>query len=357
MNILDDLEKMAELDKQDMLGVEENFVNQIAEAKKIAESAEVEDLKSKDFAGVAILGMGGSGFTGDIIQSLIVDSVGIPVTVIKGYGLPAFIGSGWLVISVSYSGNTEETISALMQALQRDCEILCISSGGRIEDIAKEYKKTHVKIPSGFQPRGASGYLIFTSYLVMNRIGIIEIADEDISETMDLLEKKSIEYDRNTRTDENFAKKLAFELFDYFPVVFGVEGFLSAIAYRWKCEINENSKCPCFWGEFPELNHNETVGWQNLSEITSCFVLVVFNDREATERIKVRISTTIKLLKDNFGKVIEVPVQGKSKLARALSTMYLGDIASVYLAYLYGVDPTPVDRISVLKSELSKLDS
>jgi glucose/mannose-6-phosphate isomerase len=340
-----------------MLGVEEKFIDQVKEAKKIAESAVIDELQSRDFAGIAILGMGGSGFTGDIIQSLVTDSISIPVTVVKGYSLPAFIGSGWLVIAVSYSGNTEETISALVQALERGCDILCISSGGKVEDIAEEYEKTHVKVPSGFQPRGASGYLIFTAYLLMNRIGIIDISDGEISETMDLLEKQSVEYNRQTKTEDNFAKRLAFELFDYFPVVFGVEGYLSAIAYRWKCEINENSKCPCFWGEFPELNHNETVGWQNLGDITNCFVLVVFDDVNATDRIKVRISTTVNLLKDNFGKIIEVPVQGSSKLSRALSTMYLGDIASVYLAFLYGVDPTPVDRISVLKSELSKLDS
>lgn len=357
MSILDDHEKIAALDKQDMLGVEERFLDQIAEAKNIAASVQIEGLKSGTFAGVAILGMGGSGFTGDIIRSLAMDSANIPLYVVKGYDLPVFVDRRWLVIAVSYSGNTEETISALTQALARGCEVVCISSGGRIKDISEEYRKTHVNIPPGFQPRGASGYLVFTTYLLMNRIGIIDILDDEISETMDLLKEKSIEYNRNTRTEDNFAKKLAFELFDYFPVVFGVEGYLSAIAYRWKCEINENSKCPCFWGEFPELNHNETVGWQNLSDITSRFILVVFNDEDASERIKVRIGTTIRLLKDNFGKVFEIPVRGKSELAKALSTMYLGDIASVYLAYLYGVDPTPVDRISVLKSELARLDS
>ena len=357
MNTLDDLEKIEELDRQDMLGVEERFLEQIKEAKRIAESAEIRELNADNLNGIAILGMGGSGFTGDIIQSLIIDIIDVPVIVVKSYDLPAFVGSGWLVIAVSYSGNTEETVSALLQAVERGCEILCISSGGKVMDIAEENKKTHIKVPPGFQPRGASGYLIFTTYLAMDRMGIVDMAYDDLKETMDLLEEKSIEYNRNTRTEENFAKQLAFELFDYFPVVFGVEGYLSAIAYRWKCEINENSKSPCFWGEFPELNHNETVGWQNLGEITSCFVLVVFDDENATDRIKVRIRTTIKLLEENFGKVIEIPVQGKSRLARAISTMYLGDIASVYLAYLYEVDPTPVDRISVLKSELAKLDS
>jgi glucose/mannose-6-phosphate isomerase len=140
------------------------------------------------------------------------------------------------------------------------------------------------------------------------------------------------------------------------PVIYGTNGYLSAVAFRWKCEINENSKYPSFWAEFPELNHNETVGWENLKDLTRNFVLVVFKDKEAQERIKVRIKTTIQLIKDHFNDVIEIDVEGISKLAKALSTMYLGDISSVYLALLAGVDPTPVDRISVLKAELAKLD-
>jgi glucose/mannose-6-phosphate isomerase len=139
------------------------------------------------------------------------------------------------------------------------------------------------------------------------------------------------------------------------PVIYGVNGFLSAVAYRWKCEINENSKCPAFFSEFPELNHNETVGWENIKDISKNFVLIVLRDIDASDRIKTRIDTTIKIISSNLGRVIEIKVRGKSKLARALSTMYLGNIASVYLALLYGVDPTPVERIAILKSELAKL--
>jgi glucose/mannose-6-phosphate isomerase len=278
MTILDDIEKIAELDRQDMLGVEEKFVDQIKEAKQIAESAGTSGLVTDDISGIAILGMGGSGFTGDIIQSLVIDTIDVPVTVVKSYDLPAFVNSRWLVIAVSYSGNTEETISALLQAVDRGCEIICISSGGKVKDIAEGHKKIHVLVPPGFQPRGASGYLIFTTFFVMARTGLIDISEDDLKETIDLLEKKSIEYNRNTSTEDNYAKQLAFELFDYFPVVFGVEGYLSAVAYRWKCEINENSKCPAFWAEFPELNHNETVGWQNLGNITEKMVLIVFKD-------------------------------------------------------------------------------
>ncbi|MBM3707545.1 MAG: bifunctional phosphoglucose/phosphomannose isomerase [Actinobacteria bacterium] len=356
MNILDNLKKVRELDKQDMLGVEENFYGQLLEAKKIAESTVLSQLKNKNFAGIAILGMGGSGFTGDIIKSLIIDYVEIPVEIVKGYDLPAFVKKGWLVIAVSYSGNTEETVSAANQALQKNCELLCVASGGKTEEIASVNGKCFVRLPSGFQPRGASGYLFFTTYLVLRKLCIVNISDSEIEEALNLIRKKSELYKRDIDTDNNPAKKLALKLFNNMPVIYGTDGYLSAVAFRWKCEFNENSKYPSFWAEFPELNHNETVGWENLKGLTGNFVLIVFKDKEARERIKVRIKTTVQLIRSHFNDVVEIDVEGRSKLAKALSTMYLGDITSVYLALLAGVDPTPVDRISILKAELAKLD-
>ncbi len=324
--------------------------------KKIAERADIKDLMNKDFCGIAILGMGGSGFSGDIIKSLVIDDIEIPIEIVKGYDLPAFIKKGWLVIAVSYSGNTEETISATIQALKRNCQLLCIASGGVIKDIAQKNDKCFVELPSGFQPRGAAGYLFFTTYLILGKIGILKINSEDINEALNLIKDKSTIYKRDVKIEKNPAKKLALKLFNSLPVIYGINGFLSAVAFRWKCEFNENAKYPSFWAEFPELNHNETVGWQNLKDLTKNFVLIVFIDGQAQERIKVRIKTTIKLIKSYFKDVVEINIEGVSKLAKALSTMYLGDITSVYLALLSGVDPTPVERISVLKSELAKFD-
>jgi len=356
MNILDDLEKIKKLDKQGMLEVEENFYQQLVSSKKIAESVELSQIKLKRFSGIAILGMGGSGFVGDIIKSLVKDEIDIPVEIVKSYDLPGFVKSGWLVIPVSYSGNTEETIIAARQALKRGCILLCVTAGGEMEKIAMENNQAVIKVPPGFQPRGASGYLFFSTYLVLGRMGIISINAGDIKEALDLIKKKVSSYSREVRSGENYAKQIALEIGNKLPVIYGTSGILSAVAYRWKCELNENSKFPSFWSEFPELNHNETVGWENLKELTSNFIIVVFKDGTANARIKVRIDTTVKLIKDNLNKIIEIPVEGKSKLARAMSLMYLGDIASVYLALLNGTDPTPVDKILVLKAELAKLD-
>jgi glucose/mannose-6-phosphate isomerase len=356
MNILDDLEKIKKLDKQGMLEVEENFYQQLVSSKKIAESVELGRIKLKKFAGLAILGMGGSGFVGDIIKSLVKDEIDIPVEIVKSYDLPGFVKNSWLVIPVSYSGNTEETVIAARQALERGCTLLCVTAGGEMEKIAQESNLAMIKVPSGFQPRGASGYLFFSTYLVLGRMGIININAGDVKEALGLIKNKASQYRREVRTGENYAKQIALEIGNKLPIIYGTSGILSAVAFRWKCELNENSKFPSFWSEFPELNHNETVGWENLKELTSNFILIVFKDSSATARIKVRIDTTVKIIKDNLNKIIEIPVEGKSKLAKAMSLMYLGDIASVYLALLNGTDPTPVDKILVLKAELAKLD-
>ena len=355
-NILDDLEKIKNLDKQDMLGVEENFMSQLVEAKKIAESADYKNLASLKFKGLAVLGMGGSGFSGDIIKSLTADRTQIPVEVVKGYEMPVYIAKGWLAVAVSYSGDTEETIACVKQALQRGCEIVFVSSGGKLKEIAAANDKCHLQVPAGFQPRGASGYLFFSTYLMLSSIGIFKVSEAEIDETMEIIKRDAALYNRMQSTQSNPAKKLALELKDKMPVIYGVNGFLSAVAYRWKCEINENAKCPAFFSEFPELNHNETVGWQNIRDISREFILVIFRDPDASARIKTRIDTTVKIISNNLGGVIEINVRGRSSLAKAVSTMYLGDMASVYLALLYCVDPTPVERISVLKAELAKLD-
>ncbi len=356
MNVLDNLDRIKEIDKNGMLEVEEKFYLQLLDAREIAGRADLEKIKGKNFSGIALLGMGGSGFAGDIIKALIKDDINIPVEIVKGYNLPSFIKNGWLVVSISYSGNTEETISATDKALERGCEVLIVCSGGKLENIARSNNKTIIKIPAGVQPRGAIGYLFFPAYLALDYLNIINIHSRDIEEALDLIKEKASLYKREIGIDKNPAKKLALKISSYLPIIYGTEGLLAAVAYRLKCEFNENSKTPCWWNEFPELNHNETVGWERLKETTRKFILLVLREKEEGIRIKTRIEVTLNLIKENVCEIVEVPVEGKSKLAKALSTMYLGDVASVYLALLSGIDPGPVEKIESLKAELAKLN-
>ncbi len=355
MNVLDDLDRIKEIDKEGMLEIEENFYLQLLESREIASKVKWEKIKGKDFSGIAFLGMGGSGFVGDIIKALVKDDIDVPVEIVKGYNLPSFIKDSWLVVSVSYSGNTEETISATGQAMDRGCEVLIVCSGGKLENTARNNDKVIIKVPAGMQPRGAIGYLFFSTYLALGYLNIVNIPSRDIEEALDLIKEKANLYRREVSSDKNPAKKLALKISNNLPIVYGTEGLLAAIAYRLKCELNENSKTPCWWNEFPELNHNETVGWERLKETTRKFILLVLREKEEGIRIKTRIEVTLNLIRENVSEIVEIPVEGKSKLANALSTMYLGDITSVYLALLAGINPSPVEKIQLLKAELSKL--
>ncbi|MDD5659507.1 MAG: bifunctional phosphoglucose/phosphomannose isomerase [Actinomycetota bacterium] len=355
MNVLDDLEKIKKLDSEDMLGVEENFYKQLDQAKIIGENIDVSKIKGKNFSGIAFLGMGGSGFTGDIIKNLIKYEILIPVEIVKGYRLPSFIDKKWLVIAVSYSGDTEETVTAANEALKRGCEVIFSASGGKLEKLAQENDMCLIKVPKGYQPRAASGYLFLPLYMLIGKMGFINLDVNVIDLAISGIRQKSEMYGRKTCIEKNFAKKIAIKIGSKLPVIYGMEGVISSVAFRWKCQMNENSKCPSFWNEFPELNHNETVGWERLKEISKNFVLIMFKDPVQTQRINTRIVTTAKLIKENFDKVIEIEVEGKSDFEKALNSIYLGAMVSVYLAILNNTNPTPVDKINVLKSELSKI--
>jgi len=356
MEKLDDIDNLAQLDREGMLKVEEDFHLQLADAKKIAQSVDLSKISGKKYAGIVFLGMGGSGFAGDMVKALVEDEISIMADSVKGYRLPGYINKDWLVIAVSYSGNTEETIACVKQAHSIGATILMVTSGGKLARMADQYDTSIISIPSGYQPRGAIGYLFLPTLLALKKLDMVSISDSDIQEGLESVRQLSARFNRKVGVSKNYAKQLACLIGDRLPVVYGTEGYLSCIAYRWKCEINENAKTPCFWAQFPELNHNETVGWERLAPVTRNFALICLREQDEPVRMKVRIDTTVSLIKENLGQVIEVPVEGKSRFCRAISALYIGDITSVYLALLSDVDPTPVKKIEKLKAELAKLD-
>jgi len=355
MNILDDLEKIKSLDPENMLEIEENFYGQLSKAKDIGNAVDISKIRKGGFEGLAFLGMGGSGFAGDIIKSLVKYEISIPVEAVKGYKLPSYINKNWLVVAVSYSGGTEETVATATEALKRGCEVIFSTSGGKMELLAIENSKCIVKVPGGYQPRAASGYLFLPLYILLARIGLISLDMSIIEHSIAGLKIKAGLYNRNIASENNPAKKIAIEIGSNLPVIYGFEGLMAPVAFRWKCQINENSKCPAFWNEFPELNHNETVGWERLKEISKNFVLIVFKDKNQSKMINARIDTTVKIIKDNFNKIVEIEAEGSSDFERAMNMMYLGGISSVYLALLNNTNPTPVSKIDVLKAELAKI--
>lgn len=352
---LDDLNALATLDSEDVLGAVERFADQCREGWEIGCAAE--GLPAADgIDSIVVLGMGGSGVSGDVIQSVVEPRLPVPFRVIKAYGpLPEWIGRNTLVFAVSYSGSTEETVAALEEAHQRGSRAVTISSGGPLADMGREYGLAHLKIPTGLQPRASLGYLTLPILAVLARIGLIPNAQEDIDEAVEVLSDIASRCHRKRGVDENPAKALAQKIHGRIPVVYGGAGLGATAAYRFKCDLNEYGKTPAFWNLLPELDHNEIVGWNVLDDLTRPnFLLILLRDEGDHDRVKLRFETTRALIEDSFGEVVEIPAEGESPLARILSLIFVTQLAAIYVGLAYEVDPGPVDVIQNLKAELSK---
>lgn len=308
----------------------------------------------KKYTAVVVSGLGGSAMGGDILRSYAGYKADIPVIVNRDYEVPGFVSANTLFFAVSYSGNTEETISAYEKARQKGADIICITSGGKLEAMAKEDGYGVVKVPGGLVPRAAVGYLFCPLALILAELGILPELKEEMEETARVLLNLREDLNPNVPVPYNKARSLAEQLKDALPVIWGTTGVSETAALRFKAQINENAKSPAYCNIFPELNHNEIVGFEVPREILSNTVIVVLQDKDDNPRIKRRIEITGNIVKDKVKNILKVESQGISFLARLFSLIYIGDYASVYLAVEYGINPTPVAVIDYLKSELAK---
>ena len=336
-----------------MLGVLQNFPAQVAEAIDIghAEAALPSDAGVR---AVVVLGMGGSGISGDVVAALSADAgLKLPVVTCKGYRLPEFVDADTLVFAVSYSGNTEETLDTLGQAMERGARVVAVSSGGRLTDIAREQSIPLFAIPGGLQPRAALGYLAVPIVCALERMGMIAGTVEKLRASLPMLQARLAEYGPTAALDDNGPMRLAKELQGFVPIVYGVEGYLAVAASRWKAQFNEMAKVPSFHNYFPELNHNETVGWENLAEVCGRCHVIVLGEPALHARIEKRVQITIDLIQGSVGGVTRVCARGSNTVERLLDLVYFGDFASVYLALDLGQDPTPIARIDEFKRRMS----
>jgi len=336
---LDDINEMKKVDKEGMLDIIEKFPEQIEEAIKIGKRADINF--SFNGRNVVIAGMGGSAISGEIISSLAKDERNVPILVNKNYSLPSFVSKDTLFIVISYSGNTEETLSCFSQALKRKCSIISISSGGKLEEMAKGY---HIKIPQNMQPRAAIAYLLFPLIITLERLGILKKHDmEGVVKKAKMLREK---IRKDVKVENNEAKKIAMKV-KGIPVIYS-SGFLSPIATRWRQQFNENAKMMAFDFCLPESNHNEIMAWEGKVKNITCIFL---RHKNEDEKIKKRFD----FMREVYSKkanIIEIFADGESKLEQMIHALYLGDYVSNYLALLNGIDPTPVNLIQKLKEKI-----
>ena len=360
--ILDRPEEVKRIDKSDILGhcmkTPEYCEDAIQLAKQITIPSEVKisektSIKYGKPRHIIIAGMGGSAIGGEMLRDWLRDELPLPINVCRDYSLPAYADENTLVFAISHSGNTEETLNAFVDAIHRKCMTITITSGGHLLSFSKKLQIPHVTIPTGLPPRVAIPYLFFPLPILMERMGILKNMEEDLEEVIKVLKRLSEENSPETPTENNPTKKLALELTESIPVVYGFRQY-EAIARRWKTQFNENSKVPSKCDVFPELNHNEVVGWEAPEALTKKFSIILIRDLDEPPEIRHRIEATKLLALHKAREVLEIYARGEKKLARMFSLLYVGDLASIYLAILRGTDPSPVEIIDKIKLEMGK---
>lgn len=299
---------------------------------------DISDVLPKNYSMLVFSGMGGSGIIGDIMKTYLnKKSFKKPILSIKGYELPSYVDKEALIICISYSGDTEETISILEESIKLGAKVISISSGGKLEELSNKYSIPHLQIPKGYPPRYAIGFMLNMCLSLFGDEDEIVDLKEDLKNSAPYYEEKS--------------KDLAKNLFGYVPIIYGTP-LTEPAAYRFKTQINENSKTPAYNAYLPELHHNEVVGYTN-QDVNQYLRFIIIADKKEHPRINLRISMTIDILKDKGFNPILISEEGNSFISRLLKNIYLGDFTSYHLANMYGFDPLPVDIISYVKKRLS----
>jgi len=331
--------KKNNIDKSNMREVIIESSNQFKEGLDLAKNVKTEGI----FKNVVICGLGGSALPANILVSLVSPKVHIHIH--RDYNLPVVADKDSLVVCISYSGNTEETVSSLKEAINKGLKTAVITTGGMLEEISKQHNLPFAKIPSGIQPRSATGYIFSALAKILSSCGVISDISEEILQTAENLKEINAALEKEGKV---LAKKLAKKT----PIIYASNS-LKPIARIWKIKFNENSKIPAFYNFFPELNHNEMVGFTNVKKKNNFHVLII-KDNEDHPRITKRMNLTSSLLKKKGIAVDFLETRKGSMMFRVFSSLLLGDWASYYLALNHKIDPTPVAMVEEFKKMMQK---
>lgn len=301
---------------------------------------------------IVVAGLGGSAIGGDLVRSYLLPKLTIPLIINRTYSLPALVGAGTLVIASSYSGDTEETLAMYDDARARGAEIVCISTGGALMQRAIENGNVFIKLPAGFQPRAALAYSFVPILLLLDTIGFISGEEANLAKTSELLTTLASRY--GPKNADNLAVKLAEKMQAKTPVIYSASDLLDTVNLRWRGQIQENAKHVAFGNVLPEMNHNEINGWDHPRSAPDDFFAIFLRTSDEHPRVAKRFAILKEVLQERIIFVEEAQAEGETSLERMFSLIALGDWASLYLAVLEGIDPSPVSVISLLKKRLSE---
>lgn len=319
----------------ELLDIIRQMPTQIREAVQLANSVVFKECIDH----VVFAGMGGSGIPAAILSALLSHSAVVPFVPIKGYTLPGFVNDRTLMIAISYSGNTEETLALVRAAHKRKARLLFVTSGGKLRNLAYETQAKVIEVPRGLPPRSAIAYFIFPLLITLHNSRLAKIDPAEIKSTLDSLDKP---------VWEDKAKAIADQLQDSIPLIYASEKYAS-IALRWKQQFNENAKIHAFTNFFPELNHNELMAYAK--KPGNYHVLLLRDERDLPQMSK-RINATKDLIRRVDVPITELALKGQSLLTKFFTALYLGDLTSYFLAKNRGVDPIEVGLIDELKRKL-----
>lgn len=328
-----------------MKALVEAFPNHLREALAIGRAAQLKKATGT-YNNIVISGLGGSGIGGKIVSQLVSENVQVPIVCVNDYVLPDFVNKNTLVIISSYSGDTEETVAAMEVAEKKGAEIVCITSGGKIAKRAAEKGYNAIIIPGGNPPRAMFGYSSVQLFFVLNTYGFIDNSFEgEIEKAITLLEENK----EQIRKD---SKSICDKVVDRIPVLYS-EAQYEGVAIRWRQQINENSKMLCWHHVFPEMNHNELVGWTGGDNRVA---VVILRNEDDHKRSQLRMELCKKLMGEKCDTIIEAWSKGSSRIERSYYLIHLGDWLSIDLAESRNEDAVAIPAIIFLKGELSKVD-
>lgn len=352
--MLDILELKNALDSHDMYRMIVDMPLHLEEGMIIGQNVVLKNLEIETFQSIVVSGMGGSAIAGDLIKSYLIDAMEIPFMVCRHYKLPAFVNKKTLVICSSYSGDTEEALSAYDDAMIRGAKVVAITTGGKLAAKGLKDGIPIAGLKKGLPPRAALGYSFSSLLTILSRLGICEPPAKEISDLIVAMKKWAKKYEPQDKN--NPALKLAQEIHGRIPIIYTGCEKLDAVAVRFKCQISENAECLAFVNVFPELNHNELVGWNVLYGLEDKLIVILLKDREDHKRIKARMDIVTQFLKNRGVMILVFENENGSKLERMFYFIQYLDFASYYLALLNGLDPFPVKAIDYLKERLLAID-
>lgn len=350
---LDNLDSLRANDPADMLQRIQELPTQLETAWSTLERVDL-PAAYRDVDNVVIAGMGGSAIGGSLVSAIADAESAVPVTVSRDYQLPAFVDGNTLVIASSYSGNTEETLSATDEARLAGAKLIAVTTGGRLRQLARDHNFPLITFDYDSPPRAALGHSFGLLLGLLDRLGLLEGKAAGVREAVDVLTRLQRVIGPAVPSARNPAKELAEQLVGRIPVIYG-SGIMVPVTRRWKGQFNENAKTMAVYDELPELNHNSVEGYQHPTGIADIVSVVMLRSALDSSAVRLRFEVTGRLLEEAGIPYAHVDAWGDAAVTQMLSAIHYGDFMSYYLAALNGVDPTPVNQIGQLKRELERM--